>query len=55
MSILRLLAVALLACALMLSLQFVAHQTSLDPSFYAYPLYTQIFPVLGVVLCRLPT
>jgi osmotically-inducible protein OsmY len=40
----------LMAFALMLSLQFVAQQPALDPSFFAYPLYTQVFPVLGVVL-----
>jgi len=39
-----------LAFALMLYLQFVTFQTALDPSFFAYPLYTQVFPVLGVVL-----
>jgi len=40
----------LMACALMMYLQFAAHQTFLDPTFYAYPLYTQVFPTLGVVL-----
>lgn len=41
---------ALMASVLMLYLQFVARQIALDPSFLAYPLYTQVFPVLGVVL-----
>ena len=40
----------LIAVALMLYLQFVAGQTAFDPQFFAYPLYTQIFPILGVVL-----
>jgi len=41
---------SLMAFALMLYLQFVARQTALDPSFFSFPLYTQVFPVLGVAL-----